>query len=175
VVALIMWFNGWVPVARVVLFSAIAYLTLLTLIRVTGKRTIAKMNPGDFAIIVAIGSVAASTIVDTAVSLVEGVAAVGALIALQFGSEWLTSRSSWIRRVADGQPVLLAYRGTLLQDAMQREHIHEEDILAVARQHGIGRLSDLHAVVLEVDGSLSVVPSWHAGDDTLKDVDRKTA
>jgi uncharacterized membrane protein YcaP (DUF421 family) len=172
-----MLFNGWAPVARAVLFSLAAYLAVVTLIRLAGKRTIAKLNPGDFAIVVAIGSVTASLILSADVSLVEGLAAIGALIGLQFGTERLTSRSEKLRRLADGEAVLLVHRGVVFHDVLQRENVDEDDILAAARERGIGRVADLHAVVLEVDGSFSVIPAWHAGDDTLKDVarHRKTA
>lgn len=60
----------------------------------------------------------------------------------------------------------------MLLESMRREHVHEEDILATAREHGVGRLADIHAVVLEVDGQLSVISARDAGDDTLKDVTR---
>ncbi len=52
-----MWFNGWNGVIRAALFSIVTYVLLLVLIRALGRRTIAKMNPGDFAVIVAVGSV----------------------------------------------------------------------------------------------------------------------
>ena len=51
-----MWFTDWSSINNAVLFSAIAYVVLLTLIRVLGKRTLATMNPGDFVITIAIGS-----------------------------------------------------------------------------------------------------------------------
>ena len=45
-----MWFTGWQPIGRAVLFSVLAYVVLIALIRVLGKRTISKMNPGDFVV-----------------------------------------------------------------------------------------------------------------------------
>jgi uncharacterized membrane protein YcaP (DUF421 family) len=130
------------------------------------------MNPGDFVVTVAIGSVTASLILHGDISLAQGLAALGALLGLQFLTERLTSRFQKLREVVDGRPILLAYSGHLLPHNMQEENIHEEDILAAARQHGVGRLEDLHAVVLEVDGTFSVIPIKDAGDGTLKDVRR---
>src|SRR5829696_8742251 len=98
------------------------------------------MNPGDFAVTVAIGSVTASLILQGEVSLSQGVAALASLVGLQFVTEWVTSRSQRVRVVVDGHPVLLVYRGQMRQDAMRRENIHEEDIFAAARLHGLGRL-----------------------------------
>jgi len=150
----------------------LAYVVLITLIRVLGKRTISKMNPGDFVVTVAIGSVAASLILHHDISFSQGVAALATLLGIQFVTELTTSRSQRARSLADGHPVLLVYRGEMQRETMRRENIHEEDIFAAARLHGLGRLTDLHAVVLEVDGEFSVIPAEHASDETLKDVKR---
>jgi uncharacterized membrane protein YcaP (DUF421 family) len=167
-----MWFTGWEPIGRAVLFSAIAYVAVIALIRMLGHRTISKMNPGDFIVTVAVGSVAASLILHGDISLAQGLAALTTLLGLQFVTERTTSRSETLRQAADGRPVLLAYQGQFLHENMKRQNIHEEDIYAAAREHGIGRLGDLHAVVLEVDGQFSVIAAKDGGDDMLKDVQR---
>jgi len=166
------WFTGSESIGRPVLLSIIAYVALIVLVRLLGYRTISKMNPGDFVVTVATGSVAASFIMHRDVSLAQGIAALVALLGLQFITEWATTHSQKLRDVVDGKPTLLAYRGELLQQNMTRQNIHKEDILAAAREHGIGRLHDLHAVVLEIDGQLSVIAAKDAGDDTLEDVRR---
>jgi uncharacterized membrane protein YcaP (DUF421 family) len=168
------WFTGWEPIGRAVLFSVIAYVALIALVRMLGHRTISKMNPGDFVVTVAIGSVTASVILHGDISLAQGLAALVALVGLQFVTERVTAGSQRIREAVDGRPILLAYHGRLLHANMQRQNIHEEDILAAAREHGIGRLAELHAVVLEVDGAFSVIAAKDAGDDTLKDVRRES-
>jgi uncharacterized membrane protein YcaP (DUF421 family) len=167
-----MWFTGWQPIARAVLFSVFAYLVIVALVRLLGKRTLSKMNPGDFVITVAIGSVAANLILLGEISLAQGTAALASLLGMQFLVEWATSHSERLRVTVDGKPVLLAYQGELLRQTMQRQNIDEEDICVAAREHGIGRLADIHAVVLEVDGTFSIIPTRSAGDDTLKDVSR---
>jgi uncharacterized membrane protein YcaP (DUF421 family) len=167
-----MWFTGWQPIGRAILFSAIAYVCLIALVRAFGHRTISKMNPGDFVVTVAIGSVTADLILIGEISLAQGLSAMGTLIGIQFITEWATTHSHRLRELTDGRPVLLVHRGVLLRDTMTRQNVHEEDILAAAREHGLGRLLDLHAVVLEVDGQFSVIPARDAGDDTLKDVIR---
>ena len=55
-----MWFAGWTAIGRVVVLTVVAYVALTSLIRVFGKRTISKMNPGDFVVTVAIGPLAAA-------------------------------------------------------------------------------------------------------------------
>jgi uncharacterized membrane protein YcaP (DUF421 family) len=167
-----MWFSGFESIGRAVLFSAIAYVCLITLVRLLGHRTISKMNPGDFVVTVAIGSVTADLILLGEVSLAQGLSALITLLGIQFITEWATTHSDRLRVLADGRPVLLAHRGVLFHETMKQQNIHEEDILAAAREHGLGRLADVHAVVLEVDGQFSLIAARDAGDDTLKDVVR---
>ena len=45
-----MWFESWSAVLRVIFLSVLTYTVLTALIRLFGKRTIAKMNPGDFVV-----------------------------------------------------------------------------------------------------------------------------
>ena len=165
-----MWFDSWSAVLRVVVLSAITYVALSSLIRLYGKRTIAQMNPGDFVVTVAIGSVAGSMIVFAEVPLANGLAALTALLAMQFLAELLTSKSHRIRKVVDGSPTLLVHQGVLLKRNMERENVDEEDVFAAMRQHGIAELKDVATVVLEIGGGFSVIPKEKAGTDALQDV-----
>jgi uncharacterized membrane protein YcaP (DUF421 family) len=167
-----MWFDSWSAVFRVMLFSAVTYVALTALIRVFGKRTISKMNPGDFVITVAIGSVAGSMVIFDEVPVANGLAALFGLLGMQFLSEWITSKSLRLRQRVDGSPALLVHRGELLRDNMARENVDEEDILAALRQHGLGRLDDAEAVVLEVSGEFSVITRKRAGQDVMNDVEQ---
>jgi uncharacterized membrane protein YcaP (DUF421 family) len=168
-----MWFESWIAILRIAIFSVVTYVALTALIRLYGKRTISKMNPGDFVVTVAIGSVAGSMIVFTEVPIANGIAALAALLGMQFFTEFLTSKSSWLRRAVDGSPTLLVHRGKPLLDNMARENVDEEDIFVALRKRGYARLDEVEAVVLEIGGGFSVIPRTHgAGSDTLQDVEK---
>ena len=169
-----MWFESWTAVARIGLFSIVTYVALTALIRLFGKRTISKMNPGDFVITVAIGSVAGSMIVFTEVPVVNGLAALAGLLGMQFVAERLTSKWPRLRRAVDGSPTLLVHRGELLRENMAWENVDEEDIFVALRKKGFARLADVEAVVLEIGGGFSVIPRTHAGPDALQDVQKET-
>ena len=64
-----------------------------------------------------------------------------------------------VRRLVTGEPALLVYRGEYLQDALRRERVSEEEVLAAARASGFARLDHTDAVILETDGTFSVVRS----------------
>ncbi|MFI7496039.1 YetF domain-containing protein [Kocuria sp. M4R2S49] len=62
------------------------------------------------------------------------------------------------------EPTLLLHRGEVLHDALRRERLTEKELDGVARKHGLGSLQEAEAVVLEADGTLSVVGPDSAGD-----------
>ena len=168
-----MWFESWAAVLRVGLFSVVTYVALTAMIRVFGKRTISKMNPGDFVITVAIGSVAGSMIVFADVPIMNGLAALAGLLGMQFGAERLTSKWSRLRRAVDGSPTLLVHRGAFLKDNMSRENVDEEDVFAALRKKGFAQLRDVEAVVLEIGGAFSVIPRQDGAHDALQDVKKE--
>lgn len=63
-----------------------------------------------------------------------------------------------VDRLVESEARLLLLRGRFLPDAMRRARAVEGEILAAARSHGIASLDGVEAVVLETDGSFSVVP-----------------
>jgi uncharacterized membrane protein YcaP (DUF421 family) len=151
------FFHGWSQAGRALVLAVLAYLTLVILLRVTGKRTLTKLNVFDFVFVVALGSALSTTILSPDVSLVDGIITLGTLIGLQILLSWLCVRSHWLDKVINGLPVLLMHRGKFLRDVMQRERVTEEEIRAAIRNAGVGDIDAADSVVLETDGTFSVV------------------
>ena len=92
-----MFFDGWQPLLRTLVFGALAYVVLITLLRVSGKRTLSKMNAFDFVVTVALGSTLATILLSKDVTLAQGSVALALLIGLQFLVTWSSVRVRWIR------------------------------------------------------------------------------
>ncbi len=107
-----MFFNGWESLGRMLVVGALAYVGLIVLLRLSGKRTLAKMNAFDLVVTVALGSTLARVMRSKDVALAEGVATLALQILLQFVVTWLSVRSGAVRRLARGEPTLLLYRGS---------------------------------------------------------------
>lgn len=168
-----MLFSGWDSVARTLVVGVAAYVALVIFLRISGKRTLSKLNAFDFVVTVALGSSLATALITKDVTFVDGALAFALLITLQFLVTWSSVRTRWLRRLVTGEPRLLVYRGRLLDDAMRRARLTEGEVLSTVRSAGIARLEDVEAVVLETDGSLSVVRRGEAGGTpTLGDVPR---
>lgn len=79
------------------------------------------------------------------------------LITLQFAIAWLSVRSRTVSNLVKAQPTLLLHRGEFVPAALRRERVTEDEIRAAARGQGLATLAEAAAIVLETDGSLSVV------------------
>ena len=152
-----MFFSTWWALARTVIVGVLAYVALILLLRVSGKRTLSKMNAFDFVVTVALGSTLATVLLSKDVTLAEGVTAFALLIGLQFVVTWLSVRWPIVRRLVTAEPTLLLYRGQFLPDAMKRARMTREEVRSAVRSQGIASLDAVEAVVLETDGSVSVV------------------
>ncbi len=166
-----MWFDSSSDVLRVLLVGPASYLVLVLILRVSGKRTLAKLNAFDLVVTVALGSTLATIVLSKDVSWTEGVVALGMLAALQFLVAMLTSRFPPVRSVVTARPTLVLADGHLREHALREQRLTSAEVLQAIRGAGIGDVADVAAVVLESDGTLSVVPLSQAGDrSALEDV-----
>lgn len=151
------FFDSWASLGRVILVGALAYGGLVLMLRVSGKRTLGKMNAFDLVVTVALGSTLATVLLNRSVPLAEGLAAFALLIGLQFVITWLSVRSDAVRDAVKSQPTVLVNRGRPLSDALKRQRVTMDEVQAALRQSGQADLDDRTSVVLETDGSISVM------------------
>lgn len=147
---------------RLLVFGTTAYLCAIVMLRLSGSRTLAKMHAYDLVVTIAFGSVLASIMLDASVSLSTGIAALALLVLLQYlVAKLAVLYPAWGRAVTS-QPVLLAWQGRALEAAMARQRVTADDLHSALRQHGYASLEQVSAVVLEPDGTLSVIDRPHA-------------
>ena len=157
------FFSGWTGLVRTLLIGVLAYVLLVVFLRLTGRRTLSKMNAFDLVVTVALGSTLATILLNKNVALAEGATAFALLIGMQFVVTWSSVRAAWVRRLVTGEPQLLLYRGDFLPDALRSARVTRDELRAAVRAAGLAELGDAEAVVLETDGSFSVV---RAGNGT---------
>lgn len=166
------FFDNWSKLGRSLLLAFFAYAALVFLLRISGKRTLSKLNVFDFVFVVALGSVLADTILSSDTTLADGVVAFVVLMAMQVALSYLCVASHRLDHVINGEPTLLYHRGTFLDDAMKRERVTKEEILASIRNANVRKFDELDAVVLETDGTFSIVWRFEKGkQSSLMDVE----
>lgn len=164
------FFDSWLVLIRTAVIGVLAYVSLIVFLRVSGKRTLSKMNAFDFVVTVAFGSTLATALLSKDTTLVQCVLAFGLLVGLQWSITWLSVRSVTVERWVKAQPRLLLFQGQLQRRALQQERVTESELRATLRAQGITALEDVEAIVLETDGSFSVLKQRGSSSSALADV-----
>jgi len=166
------FFDNWDSIIRTFIITILAYFSLIALLRISGKRTLSKMNAFDFIVTIAIGSVLATVLLNKSVALADGVLAFILLIGLQYLITTLAVRSKNVSKWVKATPSLIVYNGEILTETMHKERISEDEVYAALRQKGVASIVHAKAVVLESDGSLSIISSLDEEKlETLRTVD----
>jgi uncharacterized membrane protein YcaP (DUF421 family) len=152
-----MFFNNWDSIERTFIVGICAYIGMIVLLRVSGKRTLTKMNAFDFVVTVALGSTLATVLLSKDVALADGLVAFALLIVLQLIITWLSVRSKTFSKLIKAEPTLLLFRGEFLMDAMKAERVTKEEIMSILRSNGVSEMAEADAVIMETDGSLSIL------------------
>ncbi|HLV80828.1 MAG TPA: YetF domain-containing protein [Chthonomonadaceae bacterium] len=138
--------------------TVIVVVFLIVGLRLLGKRELGQMNIYDLALIMALANAVQNAMTSGNGNLSVGFVSAGALIGVGKLLSLLFARSSrWEARIV-GTPTLVVYEGKLVESSLRREHLSEEQVMMALRQHGLTDLDQVEMAVLEVDGSLSVVP-----------------
>ncbi|RZK41048.1 MAG: DUF421 domain-containing protein [Pedobacter sp.] len=167
-------FTDWESIYHVAVCAALSYFTLFLFIRISGKRTLAKLTAFDFVVTITLGSILSSMILKKT-TLAEGAVALVIIILLQYIIAFAAKKSSKIETLVNSKPTLLFYDGAFLEGPMEEEVITKEEIYAAVREFRIYSLDDVKAVVMEINGELTVVKKTDSpvARHSLADIDAK--
>jgi uncharacterized membrane protein YcaP (DUF421 family) len=142
----------------IIVRTLVVYLAILVGLRLAGKREIGQMTVFDLVLLLLIANSVQNAMVGPDTSLVGGILA--AVTLLLINAAVSSARLRWPRlgRLVEGSPTLLVLHGQVIPAHMRQEGIDEEALLAALREHGVGAISEVEMAVLEIDGSISVVP-----------------
>src|SRR5690606_1939711 len=133
------------------------YVTMVIMLRASGKRTLSKMNSFDFIVTIALGSSLATVALNKNVALADGALAFFLLIFLQFLITWLSVHTTFVKKMVTSQPSMLLFKGELFHEKLKRERITINEVYVAARQKGFTNLKDIDVIVLETTGDLTVI------------------
>jgi len=158
-----LFFDDVSGLLRVLVVGPLAYVWLIAMLRMSGKRTLAQLNAFDFNLTVALGSTLATVALSNSVAWSEGALALGLLVGLQFVVAWSSVHVPWVRSAVTSAPTVLLRDGQPDLAALARQRITEESLGAAVRSAGIGGLELVSAVVLECNGTISVISTGQHG------------
>lgn len=143
----------------IVVRAAVAYVFIVFLMRVIGRRELSSLAPTDLVLLVVLGDLIQSGVTQSDTSVTGVLLAVSTFGVLGGGSSWLVFRSRRAARIIEGQPLILVENGKVIEVNMRSQRISLDDLLEAARAQQIGRVSEIKWAVLETSGTISFIPN----------------
>lgn len=155
---------GWI-----VFRTVVVYLFILAGFRLAGKREVGQLAPFDFALVLLIANSVQNAMVGPDTSLVGGLVAATILLVVNWSLGRLTARSKAMERLVRGEARVLVSRGHVHEESLQKEGISHKELLQALRESGCASVQECRLGVLEVDGTITVIPRKSAGNGARED------
>ena len=168
------WGVSWGTALNIAGRTALVYVAILFGLRLAGKRELGQMTVFDLLVLMLLANAVQNAMVGPDTSLLGGLLA--AVILLILNALLRRARAHWPRlgRILEGTPTVLVVHGKVVEKNLRHEGVDEELLRQALREHGVEKLADVDLAVLELDGSISVVPagSSHKMKKPLKSLRR---
>ena len=142
--------------ANLAIRAIVVYLSVLILLRMSGKRQMGQMSATEFVAILLISNAVQNAMNGGDTSLIGGVFSALVLIILSALISYLTYRSRFFSSLLEGTPTLLINRGKMIHQNLKKERMTESELLILLRKQGMHNVHEINTAVLEADGTLSV-------------------
>ena len=145
--------------SELILRTALVWLGLLVLLRLSGRRTLGEMSAVDLIVLLVIGDIVQQALTSGDQSLAGGFVVVCTLLLLNVGYAFL---NQWLPRAVqalEGTPTLLVADGSPVEGNLRRSRVALDDVLAAGRRIGVADLPGIRYAVLELDGTINVIPA----------------
>ena len=134
------------------------YLTMIVVIRVMGKRQIGQMEPSEFVVTMMIANLATIPMEDDGIALFSGLVPICVILGTELVLSFLNLKSSRIRKLLCGKPVILIENGKVLQQNLRKTRISLDELTGHLREKDVLDLKSVQYAILETNGNLSVFP-----------------
>jgi uncharacterized membrane protein YcaP (DUF421 family) len=127
--------------------------------RLSGKRTLAETTPFELVLLLIISEVTQQALVGEDYSITTSLILITTLIGTDLFFSVIKQRWKGFEKVTEGSPLIIVADGKMLQNRARKSRVTEEDVLEAARNiHGLERLEQIKYAVLELDGTISIIP-----------------
>jgi uncharacterized membrane protein YcaP (DUF421 family) len=141
----------------IVVRASVAYIVILFLTRVVGRRELSSLEPFDLILLIAIGDLVQQGVTQNDFSVTGMILAIGTIGVLTIVFSYLPWRFQVLRPVLEGLPVILVEDGNVVEQNLKRQRMTQEEVAAAARLQNIVSLAQVKWAVLETGGQISFI------------------
>ena len=143
--------------AELLVRAVVVYVFLVVLIRITGRRQVGMMSPTDFILLLILSNAVQNSMNGGDNSLGAGLILAAVLVALNYAMSWLARRSKFIEQLLVGRPVFIVRDGKMDEHTLAKEKVTHHELAAALRAAGCPNIEAARHVILETNGSISVI------------------
>ncbi|MGI5852799.1 MAG: DUF421 domain-containing protein [Bacillota bacterium] len=143
-------------IMQVIWRSVISFFVLLLFVRLIGKQQVSELTNFDYIVGITIGSIASFASVEIKENFPAALVGiiVWALLAILLSYAGL--HSVWIRKIVDGEAVVVIEDGCIKEDSLRRIRVSLDELLSQLRTLQIFDISEVEFAMFEPTGKLSV-------------------
>jgi|SRR5690606_120473 len=142
----------WEFIAR----GAIVYLTLMIIVRMSGKRTIGQFTPFDLLVVMLLSEAVSGSMVGGDESVIGGLIVVVTMILLNVGIAYIASRNVHLENMIEGREVLLGRNGKVFEDVLKAHRIGRNEVDRALHASNMS-MEEMEFLILEADGTINAV------------------
>jgi uncharacterized membrane protein YcaP (DUF421 family) len=137
--------------------AVVLYLLIFLVTRVVGRRELSSLAPFDLILLIVLGDAIQQGLTQDDYSVTGAFIVVITIVLLQVATSYLSFRSKPLRRVFEGEPIVILQNGHVIESNMKRERLTREEVAEEARQQQIESLEQVAWAVLEPSGKISFI------------------
>lgn len=160
---------------NIIISTTCVYLFIILALRVLGKTELAQLSITDLIFVLLISNAVQNAMVGSDTSLGGGLLAAGVLFIINFIFKKLKYTFPGVKKLIEGEPVILVYQGKMQVENCRKNEISEEELLQAIREHGSDSIEEVNSVILETDGNISVVSNEYKHHSLHRIKKRKNA
>lgn len=141
----------------IVVRTVIVYIILSFALRIMGKRQIGELDVGELVSTLLISEIASIPIDDPDIPLMNAIIPILFILAIEIIISTLKNKSEKLKKIVEGKPEYIIYKGRLLQKVLNDSRISVNELLSELRNQGVGDISEVYYAAVEQNGSLSVL------------------
>jgi uncharacterized membrane protein YcaP (DUF421 family) len=143
----------------IVLRAAVAYVFIVFMLRIIGRRELSSLGPTDLVLLVVMGDLIQNGVTQSDYSLTGIFLAVATIGLLTVATSFIVLKSPFAQRVIEGAPLILVQDGKPIAKNLKSERLNIADVEEEMRGQGVESLDDVKWCVLESSGTMSFVKS----------------
>jgi uncharacterized membrane protein YcaP (DUF421 family) len=150
-------FHLTVPLWEIVLRGTVVFWFLFLIFRSILRRSMGSVGVSDFLFVVIIADASQNAMSGDSKSISDGLVLISVLVFWNLLIDYLSFKYVWVRKMVEAQPLILVKNGVLQRKQMRKEFVTQDEIMAKLREEGIGNISEVKQMQIEMDGEISVV------------------